>query len=163
MVSAFYEHILLTDRIVSVLEKTNGDILVSPTRLERKAALHLVGDHFADGERGGGGGRRSVADVQHAAAQVARAAVEHKVVHQVAVAVQRLRSHAGRTPAPQTQIRTETPQNETIARPFFALYLSTSLRDNSGIYFCRILTCAPMKMPRYISPMPYEMFFNTSF
>lgn len=42
------------------------------------------------------------------------------------------------------------------------LYLSTSLSLSSGMYFCRILTCAPMKIPLYISPIPYVMFFSTS-
>lgn len=43
------------------------------------------------------------------------------------------------------------------------LYLSTSLSESSGMYFCRILTWAPMKTPLYISPSPYVMFLSTSF
>lgn len=42
-------------------------------------------------------------------------------------------------------------------------YLSTSLGEISGMYFCRILTCAAVKMPLYISPIPYVMFLSTSF
>lgn len=41
--------------------------------------------------------------------------------------------------------------------------LRTSLRESSGMYFWRILTCAPMKSPLYISPTPYVMFLITSF
>lgn len=42
------------------------------------------------------------------------------------------------------------------------LYLSTSFSEISGMYFCRILTCAPIKIPLYNSPKPYIMFLITS-
>lgn len=33
-------------------------------------------------------------------------------------------------------------------------HLRTSLGEISGMYFCRSLTCALVKIPRYISPIP---------
>lgn len=68
-------------------------------RLQGEATLHLVRDHFADGQRGGGGGRGSVAHVEDAAADLPDAAVEDEVVHQVSGSVQGLSSDPRRTPA----------------------------------------------------------------
>lgn len=70
-----------------------------PPSLQSEATLHLVCDHFADGERGGGRGGGSVAHVENATADLPDPAVEDKVVHQVPASVQRLSSDPRRTPA----------------------------------------------------------------
>lgn len=79
------------------LEGQNLPVPAGRSQLE--APLHLVGDHGGDGEGGGGGGRRGVPDVQDPAPNAPSASVEHKVIHQIPVAVQSLSSHARGTPA----------------------------------------------------------------
>lgn len=71
----------------------------SGSSLQSEATLHLVRDHFGDGERGGGRRRGSVAHVENAAADLPDPAVEDKVVHQVSGSVESLSSDPRRTPA----------------------------------------------------------------
>lgn len=61
-------------------------------RLQREATLHLIRNHFADGEGGGSCRRGGVAHVEHPTAQISDAAVEDEVIHQVPVAVEGLSS-----------------------------------------------------------------------
>jgi len=70
--------------------------------LQREATLHLVGDHFTDGEGRGGRRRGGVPHVEHPAAHVPDPAVKHKVVHEVSVPVESLSSNSRRTPAEET-------------------------------------------------------------
>lgn len=70
--------------------------------LQREATLHLVCDHFGNGEGGGGRRRGSVTHMEHPAAHVPDPAVKHKVVHEVSVSVQSLSSNSCRTPEEET-------------------------------------------------------------
>lgn len=60
---------------------------------ELEAPLGLLGDGSGDGQGGGGGGGRGVPDVQDPAPHGPRASIEHKVIHQIPLAVQSLGSH----------------------------------------------------------------------
>lgn len=60
--------------------------------------LGLVGDGGGDGQGGGGSGGRSIPDVQDPAPHGPRASIKHKIIHQVALAVQSLGSHTRGTP-----------------------------------------------------------------
>lgn len=71
--------------------------------LQREATLHLIRDHFGDGERGGGSRRGRVADVENAAPDLPDPAVKDKVVHQVSGSVEGLSSDPRRTPAEETR------------------------------------------------------------
>lgn len=71
--------------------------------LQGEATLHLVRDHLADGERGGGRRRGSVAHVEHAASHLPDPAVEDEVVHQVPGSVESLSPDPRWTPREETK------------------------------------------------------------
>lgn len=106
--------------------------------------------------------------MEHSTAHVADPAVKHKVIHEVSIAVEGLCSNPRWTPRQETTGGYRKPVLTFILilcnkHQEWFLYLITSLRESSGMYFCRFLTCAPMKSPLYISPTPYVMFLIISF
>lgn len=82
--------------------------------LQGEATLHLIRDHFSNGERGGGRRRGGVAHVEHPAADLPDAAVEDEVVHQVSGSVERLSSDPRRTPAEETTVEGFIARNSVV-------------------------------------------------
>lgn len=70
--------------------------------LQSEATLHLICDHFSDGEGGGGCRRGSVTYMKHPTAHFPDAAVKHKVIHEISVSVESLSSNSCRTPGGET-------------------------------------------------------------
>ena len=149
--------------------------------LQCKAFLHLICDHLCNSQGGGGCRWGSIAHMQYSPTHIPHPAIKHKVIHQVPLTVQSLSTYPCGTP--ETDIKpNDITMTEQCRKQFWFLlnkctfsmilivlieangaYLSTSLRESSGMYFCRILTWAPINSPLYISPTPYTMFFSTSF
>ena len=66
--------------------------------LQSKSTLHLICDHFSDGEGGGGCWRGSVPHMEHPTAHIPDPAVKYKVIYKVSVSVESLGSNSRRTP-----------------------------------------------------------------